>query len=152
MVVDQKLNVSQQGDAAAKKANVILGCIKRRIVSQSCEVLVPFWPHFESCVQFWIPHIKKDANKLEQVQRRATRMMIRGLETKPCEERLKEPCMLSLEKSGLRGDKTALFKCLKGSPPEEGQDLFSIIPQCRTRNHGLNVQEARFRLSIRKKT
>ena len=54
--------------------------------------------------------------------------MIRGLETKPCEERLKELGMLSVEKGRLRGEMIAFFKYLKGSNAEEGQDLFSIIP------------------------
>ena len=44
----------------------------------------------------------------------------------------------------------ALFQYLKGCHTEEGQDLFSIRPQCRTRNNGLKLQEARFWLDIRK--
>ena len=44
----------------------------------------------------------------------------------------------------------ALFKYLRGCHTEEGQDLFSILPECRTRNKGLKRQEARFRLDIRK--
>ena len=43
----------------------------------------------------------------------------------------------------------ALFKYLKGCHTKEGQDLFSILPECRTRNNGLKLQEARFRLDIR---
>ena len=44
----------------------------------------------------------------------------------------------------------ALFKYLKGCHTEEGQDLFSIIPECRTHNNGLKLKEARFPLNIRK--
>ena len=69
-------------------------------------------------------------------RKRATRM-IRGLETKPYEKRLEELGMFSREKRRLRRDVIALFKYLKGCHTEEGQDLFSILPECRTRNKGL---------------
>ena len=91
-----------------------------------------------------------DANKLEQVQRKATRM-IRGLETKPYEERLKELGMFSLEKRRLRDDMIALFKYLKGCHTEEGEDLFSVSPEFRTLNNGLKLKEAKFWLNLRKK-
>ena len=76
--------------------------------------------------------------------------MIGGLETKTYGERLKELGMFSLEKRRLTGDMITLLEYLKGCHTEEGQDLFSILPECRTRNHELKLQEARFRLDIRK--
>ena len=68
IVVDH--NMSQQCYVAAKKANAILGCINRNIVSKSHEVLFSHYsalvrPHLEYCVQFWTPRFKKDANKLK---------------------------------------------------------------------------------------
>ena len=148
IVRNHKLNMSQQCDVASKKVNAILGFINRSIVSKSLEVLVPLYsvlvrPHLEYSVQFWTPHFKKDANKLEQVQRTTTRM-IRGLETKPYEEKMKELGMFSLEKRRLGVVMIALFKYLKGCHTEEGQDLFLIIPECRTPNDGLKLQEVRF--------
>ena len=87
MVLSRDMKVAEQCGRAASKGYQVLGMIGRTFTSKKCSIIVKLYeslmrPHLEYCVQAWKPHLQKDMDVLERVQRRATRMMeeCRGLE------------------------------------------------------------------------
>jgi len=147
--------VNWQHALAAQKANYILGCVKSSMASRSregilslCSTLVRL--HLESCVQLWGPQCKKDMGLLDQVQRRAKKM-VRGLKHLSDEERVRELGLFSLKKRRLLGDLIAAFQYLKGAYKKDRERLFTKAHGVRTRGNSFKLKKGRFKLDIRKK-
>ncbi|KAK4829957.1 hypothetical protein QYF61_008088 [Mycteria americana] len=140
VLVDTKLNMSQQRTLVAKKANVILGCIRQSIASRLREVILPLCsalarPRLEYCVQLWGPQYERDMDILERVQQRAMNMM-QGLEHLSYEERLQELGLLGLEKRSLRGHLINVYKYLEGGCEEDRARLYLVVPSSITTADG----------------
>ena len=102
------MKVSEQCGIAASKGNQILGLI-RTIPYKEKQLIVPLCkeilrPHLEYCIQVWRTYRKKDMDKLERIQRRATKMIpeLRDIRL--------QCCLITLETRRLR----EVFKVVNG--------------------------------------
>ena len=82
---NEKLDMSQQCVLAARKANCVLGCIKKGVASREREVIVPLYsvlvrPHLQCCVQ--APPAKGGCGALGADPEEGTEM-IRGWSSSP---------------------------------------------------------------------
>ena len=80
VIMDSSGKSTEQCIMAVKKANAVLGMIKRNINFKSKDVIVKLYkalvrPKLEYCIQAWCPYLKKDIDILERVQKRATKML-----------------------------------------------------------------------------
>ena len=129
VTVNANMKVSVQCRIAASKGNQVLGMIRRNITYKEKSLIVPLYkaivrPHLEYCIQAWNPHLRKDIDMLEKIQRRATKL-IPGLRDLRYEERLKECGLTTLETRRLRGDQIEVFNILNGYENIDSNIFFS---------------------------
>src|SRR6218665_1186548 len=80
VIMHRSAKPSRQCDESSKKANSTLGMIRRTIVTRDKDTILRLYktlvrPQLEYCIQVWSPYLKQDMEKLEKVQRRATKMI-----------------------------------------------------------------------------
>jgi ribonucleases P/MRP protein subunit RPP40 len=145
---------SEQCNVAVKKANAILGMIKRNIEFKSKENVIRLYkslvrPRLEFCVQAWSPYLKKDIDVIERVQRRATKL-IEGYGKLSYADRLYRTKLIPLEKRRVRGDLIQVFKMIKGFDKIDYRSYFEISQDKRTRGHSLKLIKRRCNGELRK--
>lgn len=154
VLVDKSFKFSEHCNKVANSANAVIGMIKRTITCRKKDIMVKLYkalvrPKLEYCVQAWCPYLKKDIDKLEKVQARATRL-IYDCRKLNYENRLQYTGLISLSERRVRGDLIEVFKMLKGFSAVNYSKWFKLSGNNRTRGHCYKLVKTRSRLDIRK--
>ena len=147
VIITNDLKPSKQCIVVEKKAQKILGYIKRQFTSRKEETILTLYnalvrPHLEYAVQFWSPSLRKDIERLEKVQARATKL-VPSIRHISYERRLTHLNLYSLEKRRLRGQLIETFKILKGIDNIDYRKLFTLSSN-QTRSNGWKLDLKRF--------
>ena len=153
IIVDKDMKFHLHCATSIKKANRMLGIIKKSFdflneanVSLLYKIMIR--PIVEYANAVWGPVYKTDQTKLEQVQRRATRL-IPSLRHVPYQERLEKLGLHSLFYRRKRGDMISVFKMMTGRTT--GRQLFDVFEQGgRTRGHKYKMKKSLARKDIKK--
>ena len=118
VVIDQDLTFEKHMLEKIKKANQKVGLIRRSFMHMDKEMFLMLYkslirPQLEYANQVWAPRLQKHKTMLENVQRRATKL-VPGLEDLSYEERLRELKLPTLAYRRLRGDLIEVFKIMSG--------------------------------------
>jgi len=108
VIVSDDLKWDKQCVAVVKKANKLLGMIKRNFIDRSKATILALYkslirPHLEYCIQVWNPYLVKDRpiKLMEGVQKRATKL-VHGIENWKYDDRLKFLGLTRLDKRRIR--------------------------------------------------
>ena len=118
VIIDEKLKFDKHTEAQVNKANKVLGLLRRSFETLDNETLVWLFkalvrPHLEYCNTVTYPVYEKDANLLEGVQRRATKM-VPEMKNYDYANRLKRLALPSLPYRRKRGDMIEVYKYTHG--------------------------------------
>ena len=150
VIITNDLKPSKQCTEVEKKAQKILGYIKRQFSTRKEETILTLYnalvrPHLEYAVQFWSPSQRNDIERLEKVQARATKL-IPSIRHISYDRRLARLNLFSLEKRRLRGQLIETFKILKGIENIDYRRLFTLSSN-QTRSNGWKLDLKRFNTS-----
>ena len=123
-------------------AQELLGYIKRQFRTRNKETILTL---YNALVRPWSPSLRKDIERLEAVQARATKL-IPSIRHLGYVRRLERLNLYSLEKRRLRGQLIETFKMLKGVNNIDYRHLFTFSNN-RTRSYGWKLELKRFNTS-----
>ena len=155
ILIDCQLNFTEHMFAAAKKANGIMGVIRRTFTHLDLKCFSLLYkslvrPQLEYGVSVWFPHKMKDIEAIERVQKRATKQ-IKQIKHLSYSDRLKKLNLPTLRYRRHRGDMIEVFKILHHIYDSDVcEDILKLSDNNKTRGHSLKLHAQQLRLDIRK--
>ena len=155
VLMDPTLSFSAHCEAQVGKANRILGMIRRAYTYIDGYSMVKLYtalvrPRLEYGYPAWSPLFKKDCNLLENVQRRATKM-VPALKDMSYEERLEALKLPSLFYRRARGDIIEIYKHVSGLYSVKAAYIKLDTSSIETRGHSHRLIKPRTNRRVRKK-
>jgi hypothetical protein len=155
VLVDPELKFRKHINTIAKKANRIVGIIKRTFEHRDEPTITKLYcalirPHLEYASSVWTPSLRKDITTLEKIQRRVTKL-IPALSQENYHTRLTSLGLFSLVYRRRRGDMIHVYKMLHGME-EISADLLIEAERGSTRGHSLKLVKRRCSKSVRLKS
>ena len=144
VIIDNTLKFHIQTATSIKKANSILGLVKKSFAVLNKTTLPLLYksmirPHLEYGNVIWGPHYKGDQKSIEKVQKRATKL-VPSLKDLPYNERLRVLNLPSLSHRRRRGDMIETYKILSGKVNVD-KDIFFRMNSNNTRGHNLKLSK-----------
>ena len=157
VTVDSELKFDRHIAEKVMKANRVLGMIKRSFTHIDMYTFKTLYtaqvrPHLEYAASVWSPAQKKLTTLIENVQRRATKL-VPGLANQEYTDRLRALDLPSLAFRRRRGDLIETFKILH---PSTGYDrrvcegIFRMNTVDHTRGHSMKILRDKVRLDVRR--
>ena len=152
VIVDKDMKFKSQVAAQTKKANNTLGMIKRNFECVNQEIFQILYStlvrsNLEYAVQVWNPYQKGEKEKIEKIQRRATKM-VKELKDNCYEERLHKLNLMSTETRRERGDQIMCYKILNNKVTVDEHVLIKAT-ETRTRGHSMKLTKTTMASEIR---
>jgi hypothetical protein len=154
--IDSHLSFDQHITNKIKTANMMAGWIRRSFQFMNKEIFQLLYPslvrcHLEYGATVWSPYLQKHIDSIEEVQKRATKM-VPGLRRKPYPERLQILNLPTLTYRRSRGDMIDMFKIMHGKYHKECCPNIPTMYEKtgRSGRHSLYLYQERSKSDLRK--
>ena len=101
-------------------------CLQFQVQKQRTDppiIQIPSRPHLENAVLFWSPHLRRDIDKIEKIQRSATKV-IPEIKNHSYHQRIQDLDIISLVQKRLRGQLIEVLKYLNQFNTASEKGLF----------------------------